>query len=124
MLALAGLAALRVYLTEPLRRAEKHPDRAVTILLNAVLALLAARKLRRAPNETLHDFVRRVDSALRKEKLPSVLPLMDAYASQLYGRHRVNGRDYTGIYRALRGAASPLTRLRLAIGRVFTSIPK
>ncbi|MBR3106999.1 MAG: transglutaminase domain-containing protein [Clostridia bacterium] len=121
LLALIGLAALRVYLTEPLRRAEKHPDKAVLILLRAVLALLAARGLQRSQNETMHDFARRADSALRKEKLPSVLPLIDAYASQLYGRRRPNGRDYTGIYRALRGAASPLTRLRLAVGRIFAN---
>ena len=121
LLALIGLAALRVYLTEPLRRAEKHPDKAVLILLRAVLALLSARGLQRSQNETMHDFARRTDSALRKEKLPSVLPLIDAYASQLYGRRRPNGRDYTGIYRALRGAASPLTRLRLAVGRIFAN---
>ena len=94
------------------------------ILLHAVLPLLALRGLRRTKNETLHAFAYRADSVLKKEKLPSVLPLVDAYASQLYGRHRPNGRDYTGIYRALRNAASPLTRARLAAKRIFTRMPK
>ena len=120
LLAAIALAFLRVYLTEPLRRADKHPEKAAVILLHAVLALLSARGLKRAPNETLHDFAHRADTALQKEKLPSIQPLMDAYASQLYGRHRVNGHDYTGIYRALRGAASPLTRLWMVINRMFT----
>ena len=88
-----------------------------------VLTLLAARGLKRAPNETLHDFAGRADSALQKEKLPSILPLVDAYAAQLYGRHRANGRDFTGLYHALRSAASPLLRLQLAAGRIFSRIP-
>ena len=119
LLAMIGLAALHMYLTEPLRQAQKHPDKAVAILLRAVLALLSARGLKRASTETLHDFARRADAALAKEKLPSVLPLMDAYAAQLYGRHRAQGSDFTGIYRALHGAASPMTRFRLAVGRLF-----
>ena len=124
LLALAGLTALRIYLTEPLRQAERHPEKGAAILLRAVLALLSARGLKRAPNETLHDFANRADTALREEKLPSVLPLLDAYAAQLYGRHRVKAQDYTGIYRALRGAASPLTRLRQTFKRMFTRLPK
>ena len=123
LLALIILIALRIYLTEPLRQAEKHPDKAAAILLHAVLTLLAARGLKRAPNETLHDFAGRADSALQKEKLPSILPLVDAYAAQLYGRHRANGRDFTGLYHALRSAASPLLRLQLAAGRIFSRIP-
>ena len=124
LLALIILTALRVYLTEPLRQAEKHPDKATAILLRGVLELLAARGLKRAPNETLHDFASRADRALQKEKLPSIQPLMDVYAAQLYGRHRANGREFTGLYRALRNAASPLLRLRLAAGRVFSRIPQ
>ena len=124
LLAVIGLAGLRVYQTEPLRQAERHPEKAVKILFRATLALLNARGLRRAQNETLHDFTRRADSVLKREKLPSILPLTDAYASQLYGRHRPKGRDYTGVYRALRNAASPLTRLRLAAGRAFRKMPK
>ncbi len=124
ILAVIGLIALRMYRTEPLRQAGKHPEKAVLILLHAVLPLLALRGLRRMKNETLHTFTYRADSVLKKEKLPSVLPLVDAYASQIYGRHRPNGRDYTGIYRALRNAASPLTRARLAAKRIFTRMPK
>ena len=122
LLALIGLAALRVYLTEPLRQAEKLPDKAVIILLRAVLALLAARGLKRAPTETLHDFARRADAVLEKENLPSVLPLMDAYASQLYGRHRANGRDFGDVYRALYKSAAPTTRFRLAVRRIFVGM--
>ena len=124
LLALITLTALRVYMTEPLRQAEKHPDKATAILLRAVLALLAARGLKRAPNETLHDFASRADSALKKEKLPAIQPLMEAYAAQLYGRRRANGREFTGLYRALRNAASPLLRLRLAAGRIFSKLPQ
>ena len=124
LLALMGLAALRMYLTEPLRQAERHPEQGGTILLRAVLALLSARGLKRAPNETLHDFAQRADTVLRTERLPSVLPLMDAYASELYGRHRMNGHVFTGIYRTLRGAASPMTRLHLTFKRMIARLPK
>ncbi len=119
LLAMIGLGVLRMYMTEPLRQAQKHPDKAVDILIRSVLALLSARGLKRTSTETLHDFAHRADAVLAKEKLPSVLPLMDAYAAQLYGRHRANGSDFTGIYRALHNAASPMIRFRLAVKRIF-----
>ena len=120
LLALIGLFALRVYLTEPLRRAEKHPDRAVAILYGAVAALLSSRGLRRKPNETLHDFACRADRALAGKT--SILPLTDALAAQVYGRRRPeDGRAYTGIYLTLRNAASLPTRMLLAVRRAFAS---
>ncbi|MBR3016689.1 MAG: transglutaminase domain-containing protein [Clostridia bacterium] len=122
LLAAIGLFALRIYLTEPLRQAEKHPDRAVAILYGAVTALLSVRGLRRKPNETLHDFARRADVTLAKKT--SVLPLTDAYAAQVYGQRRVDGRQYTGVYLALRNAASLPLRMLLACRRAFTGIRK
>ncbi|MBR0406800.1 MAG: transglutaminase domain-containing protein [Clostridia bacterium] len=119
LLALIALIVLRVYLTEPVRQAERHPDRAVSILFFAVAALLSVRGLRRMPNETLHDFAGRVDSAPKKGSLPDILPLVDAYASQVYGRHRINGNEYQEIYIAVRNAASPLARLRVTVRRIF-----
>ena len=119
LLAMIGLGVLRMYMTEPLRQAQKHPDKAVAIFVRSVLALLSARGLKRASNETLHDFAHRADAVLAKEKLPSVLPLMDAYAAQLYGRHRANGSEFIGLYRALHDAASPMIRFRLAVERIF-----
>ncbi|MBR5111345.1 MAG: DUF4129 domain-containing protein [Clostridia bacterium] len=119
LLAAIGLLALRAYQTEPLRQAEKHPAQAVAILYGAAAALLAARGLRRKPNETLHDFACRADIALAAKQLPSVLPLTDAYAAQVYGQHRADGQKYTDIYLALRSAVSLPTRMLLAVKRVF-----
>ena len=118
LFALIGLFALRVYLTEPLRQAERHPDRAVVILYKASSALLSARGLRRKPNETLHDFALRADLAMGNTI--SVRPLTDAYAAQVYGQHRPDGHEYTGIYLALRNSASLPTRMLLAVRRAFT----
>lgn len=120
LLAMVGLLILRIYLTEPLRQAEKHPEKGVDVLFRGVCGLLAARGLKRAKNETLHDFAARADSTLKQRNLPSVLPLINARAAQLYGRHRPNPKDYTGLYLALRNAASPITRLRLSLQRAFT----
>ena len=122
LLILALIAALRwrFRATDPLRRAKKRPDQAAAVLFSAVSQLLALRGIRRAPQETLHDFAARADSALAEKGLPSLLPLVSAYAAQLYGRRRPDGAAFESVYLAFHAAASPLARLRLALKRMFS----
>ncbi len=120
LLALIAFVGLRVYFTEPVRRAARHPDKAPVILYSGVCALLNRRNLRRQPMETLHDFAVRADASLGKTGLPSVMPLTDAYAAWLYGRHRMDAQPFQRTYLALRKAASPWARFCLALRRVFS----
>ena len=119
ILLFAALLALRLYFTEPLRRAGKHPEKAAAILFGAIGALLAARRLRHGPAETLHAFAARADIPLRAKSLPEITPLADSYAAQLYGRHPADPAPFADAYRALRSRASRWTRFRLAVKRIF-----
>lgn len=120
LLALALLTALLVwrYLwTEPVRRANRHPAQAADIFFAAMCALLRCRGLTKAPAETLHAFAIRADEALGDGKLPPLLPLADAYAGQVYGRHPAAPADFRAAYLRFRAAAPWYIRLRLALKR-------
>lgn len=119
ILLIIALLALRLYFTEPLRRAERHPDQAVAILFSAVCALLSAKRLRRAPSETLHAFAARADVPLKAKSLPELTPLADSYAAELYGKHPADPAPFSAAYRTMRDRASRWTRIRLAVKRVF-----
>ena len=121
LLVIAAFALLlwRYFATEPVRRAARKPREAAQTLYAAVCALLAARGIRRLPQETLHDFAARADDALLSAGMPPVRPVVEAYAAQLYGRHPADPAPFLACYRALRSAARPWTRFFLALKRML-----
>ena len=119
LLATVGLITARFLLSLPLRRARRHPDRAAEILFDASARLLACRGVARQPQETLHAYAARADQALANDALPSIMPLADAYAAQLYGRHPAPVQPFRDAYAALHRAASPWARFRLALRRMM-----
>lgn len=119
ILAVIALLVWRYFATEPVRRASRHPDQAVQLLFAAVCALLAARGFNRLPQETLHDFAVRTDRNAGDASIPALLPLTDAYAAQVYGRHPADTQPFLDAYLSLRGAARPWTRFFLVLRRML-----
>ena len=111
---------LRFLWTEPLRAARRKPQQAAEILLRALLALLAMRHVKRAPQETWRHFGPRADEALQGQGLPPVTPLTDAYAAQVYGRHPADPEPFRQAYIAFRRNSSLPKRTRAALKRMFT----
>ena len=114
---LTALLVWRYLWTEPVRRANRHPAQAADIFFAAICALLRCRGLTKAPAETLHAFAIRADEALGDGNLPPLLPLADAYAGQVYGRHPAAPTDFQAAYLRFRAAAPWYIRLRLALKR-------
>ena len=121
ILLIIALLVLRYLITEPLRQADRHPEQAARVLFSAILALLSLRGLSRLPSETLHDFARRAEKRLREEGLPSLIPLTDAYAAQLYGNHFADAQPFREMYLLLRQKAPKWTRAWLAVKRMLTT---
>ena len=117
------LAAAALYLrfraTQPLRRAQRRPDRAADILAAGIADHLAALHLRRGTAETLHEFARRADGELQARGLPPVAPVIESYAAQIYGKEKADGAPFAAAYRTLRDRSSRPVRLRLALKRMF-----
>lgn len=120
LLMLAAALLWRFLATEPLRRAAKKPDQAVEVLFTALLSLLALRRVKRAPQETLLAFGPRADEALHGKGLPAIAPLTEAYAAQLYGKHKADAEPFRQAYRAYRKQTGLPGRLRLALRRMFS----
>lgn len=117
---LAALLAWRYLRTEPVRRAARCPDQAAEIFFAAICALLRSGGLAKAASETLHAFAVRVDGTrTEKDTLPPLLPLADAYAAQVYGRHPAAAAPFRDAYLRFRGAALWYVRLRLALKRML-----
>ncbi len=119
LLALILLLVWRYRVTEPVRRAGRHPDQAAAVLFSAVCALLARRGLARRREETLRDFASRAEKPLREDRLPSIQPLAEAYGAEVYGRHAADPAPFLETYLCLRNAASRWTRFRLAVKRML-----
>ena len=117
-LLILALLALRYYVTLPIFRAKRHPERAARIYFEAICALLGQKKLRRQPQETLHDFAQRADGALAEAKLPPLSPLADALAGEVYGRHPADAAPFATAYALYRAAAPRPYRARLACRRM------
>lgn len=113
------LLVFRFLWTEPLRRARRKPDRAAEILFSAMAGLLTKWGVTRRPQETLHEFAYRADQQLAGKNLPSLWPLAQDLAGQVYGRHPAPAAPFRSAYTALRNAAGPWTRCRLAVKRMF-----
>lgn len=119
-LMLVAALLLRFLATEPLRRAAKKPDQAVAVLFGALISLLALRRVKRVPQETLLAFGLRADEAVQGMGLPAISPLTEAYAAQLYGKHPADAEPFRQAYRAYRKQAGLPGRLRLALKRMFS----
>lgn len=119
ILILLALLIWRYLATEPVRRAARHPEQAAEILFGAICAHLALRGIRKKPQETLRDFALRTDRENQGLQLPSIQPLSDAYAAQLYGRHIAPTKPFRDAYLALRAAARPWTRFFWALKRML-----
>ncbi|MBR1584314.1 MAG: DUF4129 domain-containing protein, partial [Clostridia bacterium] len=119
VLALIAAVALRYWLTEPVRKARRKPDQGAEILFAAITALLARRNINKKPQETLHEFAARADRALSGGDLPSLWPLVNQLAAQIYGNHPADQAPFEHAYVALRGAAKPWTRWGLTLRRML-----
>ena len=113
------LIVWRYLTTEPLRRAQRHPDQAAAVLFSAICGLLSLRRLTRRREETFMDFAARIERPLRQEQLPSLLPLAEAYGAQIYGNHIAPAEPFREAYLRFRAAASPWARFRLAVKRML-----
>ena len=120
ILVLLALLIWRYLATEPVRRAARHPEQAAEILFGATCAHLALRGIRKKPQETLRDFALRADRENRDTPLPRLVPLSDAYAAQLYGRHTAPAKPFRDAYLSLRAAARPWIRFFLVIRRMLS----
>ena len=118
ILLLTLLIIWRYLSTEPVRRAKKKPQEGAEILFKATLSLLARKGYKRLPQETLHDFAYRCDEPLRAQGLPSLVPLTDQIAAQVYGRHAADPAPFRRAYLSLRKATPPLGRFAAALGRM------
>ena len=110
ILAVLALILWRFLATEPVRRARRHPGEGADILFGASLRLLSDSGLARRSQETLHDFAARAEGTLAEKQLPSLTPLVDRIAAQVYGRHPADAAPFEAAYLSIRKAASPLTR--------------
>ena len=122
LIAAAALALIlwRFLITEPTRRAKRHPDQGAEILFDASLSLLAMGGLRRQPQETMHDFACRAEKSAREKGLPSLAHLTDKIAGQIYGRHAAEPRPFAEAYLSLRRSAPAFHRFRAVMKRMFT----
>ncbi len=107
------LAVFLFWWTDPLNRAKRHPERAVEILVAAMLAMLAADGHPRAASDTLNAYAAQI--AAFYPTLPLQRLLAD-YQAALYGRRRIDAAPFFAACRALR-ALKPLSVRRFLAGR-------
>ena len=110
ILAVSALIVWRYLATEPVRRARRRPQQGAEILFDASLRLLALGGLARRPEETMHDFAARAEKPLQEKHMPSLLPMTDQIAAQVYGRHAADAKPFETYYLAIRKASPPLKR--------------
>lgn len=114
LLLLFALCILRFRLTEPCRRAARHPEQAVSVYLSALCAYLSLLGVRRAPAETWQEFGLRAEEAL-----PGFADLAARYSALLYGKKPVDPAAFAACYLRTRDAAPRLLRARLAVKRML-----
>ncbi len=107
------LIVFLLWWTDPLNRAKRHPERAVEILVAAMLAMLAADGHPRAASDTLSAYAAQI--AAFYPTLPLQRLLTD-YQAALYGRRRVDAAPFFTACRALR-ALRPFSLRRFLAGR-------
>ena len=117
LLALIVLFILRVYATQPLRRANKHPDKAGQILMDADLRLLKAMGQKRLAGETWTAFGQRLE-----ESFPGADSAFRQYSASIYGRESLTREEAEALYRTVQAKAGPFAKLRALFARVF--LPK
>ncbi|MBQ8136832.1 MAG: hypothetical protein IJ174_05295 [Clostridia bacterium] len=119
LLLLLILFVLRLVLTDPRRRAKRHPERAGEILMNANIRLLSAMKKRRNPGETWAQFGERLESGGQAHAAEA----FDAYSAAIYGKHDVSPQKAEVFYQSLRASASVFAKAKAALIRCFTLKP-
>lgn len=120
VLTLVLLALLRFFATDPVRLSARRPEEAAWIYFEALCGLMALENIRRMPQETLHDFALRADKRPGASSLPALLPLADALAAQVYGRHAAPWEPFREAYLTALQALPRRQRLRLALGRMLS----
>ncbi len=110
---------LRWLLTEPTRRAARRPADAAIIYYAAVCDTLAARRLRRLPDETMLEFAARAETV--GMPLP-FRPLAAAASSVVYGRAprftAEQAEAFKTLYIACRSGLNPFARAAAAVKRM------
>ena len=117
LLVLIVLFILRVIFTQPLRRANKHPDKAGQILMDADLRLLKAMGQKRQAGETWTAYGQRLEKAF-----PEANSAFRQYSASIYGREPLPREDAEALYRTVQAKAGPFAKLRALFARVF--LPK
>ena len=117
LLVLIVLFILRVIFTQPIRRADAHPDKAGQILMDADLRLLKAMGQKRRAGETWTAFGQRLE-----ESFPGADPAFRQYSASIYGRESLTREEAEALYRTVQAKAGPFAKLRALFARVF--LPK
>jgi len=120
LLLLALLIFWRYFMTEPIRRAKRHPGQETKIYFDAVCLILSGMKIRKRPSETLHDFAFRADEALKEKGWPMLSPLAFAYAASVYGKKAADPDWGKACYLAMRDSQKPFARIGTVIKRMFS----
>ncbi|MBQ6803863.1 MAG: hypothetical protein IJP04_04335, partial [Clostridia bacterium] len=122
LLILAGIGFLiwRYLATDPVRIAARQPDQGARIYFAALCGLLALENIRRSPRETLHDFALRADQARAGSNRPMLLPLADAMAAQVYGKHPAPAAPFREAYLAQLQLLPWPKRLLIILKRMFS----
>lgn len=109
----------RYWMTEPIRRAKRHPGQEMKIYFDAVSLILSGMKIQRRPSETLHDFAFRADEALKEKGWPALSPLAFAHAASVYGKRAADPEMAKACYLAMRDSQKLFARICTAVKRMI-----
>lgn len=119
LLLLMLLLLWRYWMTEPIRRAKRHPGQEMKIYFDAVSLILSGMKIQRRPSETLHDFAFRADEALKEKGWPALSPLAFAHAASVYGKRAADPEMAKACYLAMRDSQKLFARICTAVKRMI-----
>ena len=116
LIALLAFFAVRIVLTNPVRRADRHPEKAGIILMEESIRTLRAMKRTRTPGETWAAYGLR----LSEERFPPAEEAFRQYSASIYGHETVQRAAAESLYDSVWDVASVFVKLRRAVARVFS----
>lgn len=121
-LVLLGSVVLRVRLTEPHRRAKRHPSRTREIWTAALVNALRVYGLTRNESETLRCFGKRAESA-PGVKGKGVYAALEEIGACRYGNRRAGVQRTVPAYEKLFAGMNLWQRLKLVLRRTVSRLP-
>ena len=116
-LLVAGLA-LRIYMTEPLKKAKRHRGREVEILNHAIMQVVRVYGIKKIPSETYIEYGERTEKTLKDD---SFAILQAIYSEKLYSNHLVDERPFRETYQRLYKGLPWQKRLQVVLWRIKKS---